>query len=331
MAVEYKDYYKILGVTKKATPEELKKAFRTLARKYHPDRASKDDPKAVERFKEINEAYEVLKDPDKRQRYDNFGAYESGQRLQGFEDLFGGGARGGGTGFSNFFEALFGGGGGGDPLGGRRRAAPGGAGSFAQVFQNMQRQQQVRGAAGPQGFPGAQPGAAGPETGDIESDLEITVQQAYAQEKVSVEAGGRKISLRLPVGLSEGKKIRLAGQGAPGHGRMGDLTLKVRFARDPKYSMEGLTLHRKLSLTAAEALLGAQVSAEIFDKTVKLKIPAGSSSGSKLRLRGHGLPQGEDTRGDLIMEIQVEAPKDPSAEERALYQKLLDMESKPER
>lgn len=312
MAVEYKDYYKILGVSKGATQDEVSKAFKKLARKYHPD-LNPGDPKAEGKFKEANEAYEVLKDPEKRKLYDTLGPnWQQGQGFQpppGYENVrfhFGGAGGqdfGGASGFSDFFETIFGGrgfGGGADFGGGRE-------------FRQRPRRGQ-----------------------DSEAVYEISLEDAFrgGQQSITLSehAPGpdglprmntKTLSVNVPPGIKDGQRIRLAGQGNPGAsgGPAGDLYLKIRLAPHPLFKVKDADLVYDLQLTPWEAALGATVRVPTLDGGVEMKIPAGIGSGKKLRLRGKGLGCGGN-RGDQLVRIMIQTPQNLSEEEQRLWQEL---------
>ena len=300
MPVQYKDYYATLGVPKNASQDEIRKAFRGLARKHHPD-VAKDKKSAETKFKEINEAYEVLGDPDKRQKYDTMGSdWESGGRSQahpsagGFGD---GGASFGGTGFSDFFEQFF--------AGGRGR-------SQGNPFGNMG------------GFP-----AADLRGEDVEADLLVTLEEALhgAKKKISFrrsgKAGVETYEVGIPKGVREGQKIRLAGQGeSGGHGKAGDLFLRVRFAQHPDYRVEGNDLIHEAEVPVWKAVLGGEITVPTPDGSIRLKIPAGSQPGKKLRLKGRGLPLGKDLRGDFYVQIEVVLPEALSEVARDAWERV---------
>jgi curved DNA-binding protein len=317
--LDYKDYYAILGVKKDASQEEIQKAYRKLARKYHPD--VNKDPQAEVKFKEIGEAYEVLKDPEKRQKYEQFGsawnrARQTGAPPPGWEGVqfdfgeggfdFGnfGGRGGGDERFSSFFEMLFGGGG----PGGRRRGA---------------------GAAGPGGF-GAQPGFGPQVGGNTEATLPITLEEAIrgGTREISItdpSTGQRRnLSVKIPAGVRNGQKIRLAGQGSQGSGggAAGDLLLKIEIEPDPRFRVEGSDVHTTVGVPPWVAALGGEAEVETPTGPVRVKIPAGSSSGRKIRLRGRGLSQPGGGKGDLLAEIRITVPERLSDRERELYEQL---------
>jgi curved DNA-binding protein len=322
MSVEYKDYYKLLGVTKGASQEELSKAFKKLARKYHPD-LNPNSPDAEKNFKQINEAYEVLKDPEKRKLYDSLGPnWKDGQNFQpppGFENVryhFGG--AGGGQGgqqfdagaFSDFFETLFGGGAGG---GARFRDASGFSGAG--------------------GFGGFSRAASRGE--DVTATLDLTLEEAYQgggkaislQEQTIRPDGSpamqtKTLSVNIPAGVRDGAKIRLTGQGNPGAGggRAGDLYLKVRILPHALFKLEDHNVVLDLPLAPWEAALGATVRVPTLDGHVDLNIPPGMGSGKKLRIPGKGL--GGKTRADQLVRIMIQAPASITEKERKLWEKL---------
>ena len=324
MSVEFQDYYETLGVARKASQDEIAKAYKKLARKYHPD-LNPDDPSAEEHFKKVGEAYEVLKDPNTRARYDALGAnWKAGQRFDpppgwttsgpggggggGFRFDFGGGPGAGGV--SDFFRMFFGGGG-----GGRGRAGGGGGQPFS-------------------GF-GGQGWSRDGET--IEAELEVTIEELTQEtiKPVTLEVrerqpgGGwstssRTLKVRLPPGATEGRQIRLAGQGGAGvqGGRDGDLKLTLRVARHPRFKVDGTNLITDVPLTPWEAALGGQLEVPTPDGPVKMRVPEGVQSGQKLRISGRGLRKTKDSRGDLFARIKIVVPKKLSERERELFQQL---------
>jgi curved DNA-binding protein len=325
MSVEYKDYYKLLGVSKTATQDEISKAFKKLARKHHPD-LNPNDPEAEKKFKEYNEAYEVLKDPEKRKLYDSLGAdWQHGQnfqRPQGFENVhFNFGGPGGGQqfdagNFSDFFETLFGGSFGG---GGGRAHFSGGGGGFG-------------------GFGGGGGGfTRGPSRGaDANATLELTLEEAYRgggkaitlQEQTigpdgAPRLGTKTLNVSIPAGVREGAKIRLSGQGNPGRagGKAGDLYLKVKILPHGLFKLEDNNVILDLPLAPWEAALGAKVRVPTLDGAVEMNIPAGSSSGRKLRLAGKGLG-GSGRRGDQLVRLMIQVPPSATDAQRELWEKL---------
>lgn len=310
MSVQYKDYYQTLGVAKSASQDEVRKAFRKLARQYHPD-VAKDKKAAESKFKEINEAYEVLGDAEKRKQYDELGMNWNapggmGRRPAGAAggggvppNPFGGGEFGG-TGFSDFFEQFFGG-----------SRAKGRGGRSGHGFFGAAEEAPTRG-------------------GDIEADLLVTLEEALQGTKKKVSFRRQDSSkvetyeVKIPKGVREGQKIRLAGQGATGSTKelSGDLYLRVRLAQHPEFQVDGEDLVHELELQAWQAVLGSEAQVPTPDGSVKLKIPPGTQPGQKLRLRGRGLPAGGDKRGDFYVKVEVQLPKTPSAEARAHWEAL---------
>ena len=314
MAVQFRDYYETLGVPKTATEDEIRKAFRKLARQHHPD-VSKDKATAEEKFKQINEAYEVLGDPEKRKKYDELGANWNqpggfqpppgwdAQQGGGFHQ-YGGGDGGvefefGGTGFSDFFEAFFGGGRG-------RSSGFGGSGGF-----------------------GRRPTSA--ERGsDVEADIMVTLEEALRGSKRTVSlrrSSSNKVEtyqVKIPRGVREGQRIRLAGQGeaGAGGGRSGDLFLRVRLERHPDFIVEGSDLIHEVRIEPSQAVLGSDLAVPTLEANVRLKLPAGTQPGQRFRLRGHGLPTTGGARGDLFVVPQIQIPKNLTEREREIWQQL---------
>ncbi len=297
--MEYKDYYKILGVSKTATTDEIKKAYRKLARKYHPD-MNPGDKSAEERFKEVNEAHEVLSDPKKRAKYDQIGsAYQRAGGAQGFNwnewtqvdlnDLFGGGAGGrrGGSGFSDFFEAIFG--------------SMGGMGGQAQ-----------------QAY--AQKGK------DYTRDVEISLEEAYhGTTRILRTANNRRLEVKIPVGAKNGTKVRIKGEGGPGMGGAnGDLYLRVNIAKHPSLEVDGEDLRTTVPVDLYTAILGGTVEVPTPKGKLKLKIPPETQNGKTFRLRNQGMPKlnNPKTHGNLYVTLSVRLPKNLSDEEVALFEEL---------
>ncbi len=320
--MQFQDYYETLGVTRDASQDQIKKAYRTLSKKFHPDRNKTADAEA--NFKKVNEAYEVLKDPEKRRRYDQVGSgmhagddFRPPPGWQNVEFNFGGGGgrAGGPVGFSDFFETLFGGAGG-----------VGGAGGFGGDVRTRSRDP----------FASARPRPRRGRTS--EAEITIALEDAYhgGTRQVTLQQveqgpdGGRRttqrtFSVKIPPGTTTGTKIRLAGQGSPGigGGAAGDLLLKVAIAEHPVFDVDGHNLRAVLPVTPWEAALGAKVSFQTLDGEVKLTLPPGSQSGRKLRLKGKGLPRKSDAdRGDLELEISIRVPKELSDDERQLFERL---------
>jgi curved DNA-binding protein len=309
MPAEFKDYYATLGVARDASADEIKKAFRKLARLYHPDTA-KDKKTAEAKFKEINEANEVLSDPDKRKKYDTLGAswqdagaYQPPPGAAGHEQEF----HFGGTGFSDFFEQYF--------SGGSRYG-------FPQGFDE----------AGPKGSAGRGRARRGH---DIEGDILVTLEEAMhgTQRPISLQTANRqtgavqthRFEVRIPPGATDGRRIRVPGVGEPGQngGEAGDLYLRVRHAAHPEFTTEEADMHHELNLAPWEAVLGAEVIVPTLDGSIKLRIPAGSENGQSLRVRGRGLPKGKTgERGDFFVKLQIVLPTQLDDAERTLWEQL---------
>ncbi len=302
--MEYRDYYKVLGVDRNASEDEIKRAFRKLALKYHPDK-NPDDAQAEERFKEINEAYEVLGDKDKRGKYDRLGkSYRDWERMGGrpgdfdwsqwfsgapggvrvevgdigdLGDLFGGG-------FSDFFNAVFGGGGAG---GARRTARP------------------ARGR-------------------DLQQAVTISLEEAYHGTTRTLQMNGRKLEVKIPPGATSGTKVRLAGQGGASSQQSGDLYLVVQVQSDRRYERRGDDLYTEVQVDLPTAVLGGEVKVRTLGGEVLLTVPEGSQPGQTFRLSGRGMPQlrNPKRRGDLYARLKVELPRKLSQRERELFEEL---------
>ncbi|HHW45168.1 DnaJ domain-containing protein [Desulfofundulus thermobenzoicus] len=325
MGVQFQDYYEILGVSRQATEKEIKAAYRKLARKYHPDlHTGKDKKEAEEKFKLINEAYEVLSDPEKRAKYDRLGAnWRAGDNFEpppDMGDFFVYTSGGEGTpksGFSDFFDILFGG-------------AP-----FGRVARTGFRTGPLRGE-------------------DVEARLELTLEEAYrggektiqiSQREICPECGGsgsrgrgfcpacagtgvregeKTLAVKIPPGVHEGSRIRLKGQGGEGlaGGERGDLYLKVHILPHPVYTVQGSDLETSVILLPHQAVLGDKVTVPTLDGAVLMRVPAGTRSGSRLRLKGKGLPGKNGVRGDLYVRVVIDIPAAPTEEEKDLYRRL---------
>ncbi len=330
--MEYKDYYKTLGVKKSATEKEIKKAYRKLAQTYHPDK-NPGDKAAEERFKDINEAYEVLSDSDKRSKYDQFGSqWQQFQRAGGrpedfnwgqwasggqpggatytrsvtpeeFEQMFGGTGFGA-SGFSDFFETLFG------SMGRSRGSGQTGFGNgFNDPFARSPRAQRGQ---------------------DIEHKVQVTLEEAFQGTTRQLQwEDGRTITAKIPRGVKTGSRVRLSGQGQPGYAEAasGDLYLVIELLPHPVYQRDGDDLKLELPVDLYTAVLGGKVEVKSLDRAVKLTIPAETANGKQFRLRGLGMPRlrQPDQRGDLFAVVSVQLPTDLSQEEKALFRQLRDL------
>ncbi len=326
MSVEFRDYYKVLGVSRDATQDAIKKAFRKLARKYHPDVAkSKGD--AEEKFKEVNEAYEVLGDPEKRKKYDTLGAnWKQGAGFEpppGWAGASSGGAPDagyqefhfGGTGFSDFFEQFF--------AGGAR------ASGFEEVF----------GQAGASPRTGARFSrrAQASRGHDVEGDILVTLDEVLrgSIREISLrrlnprtgQAETHSFKVRIPSGVREGQRIRVGGKGGDGAGggESGDLFLRVRLAAHPDFRVRGGDLYYDLDLAPWEAVLGTTVSVPTLDGSVSVRIPQSTGNGQQLRVRGRGLPaSGSVASGDMYVVVNIRIPTSLTGKERSLWESLRD-------
>ncbi len=313
MSVKYKDYYESLGVSRKATQEEIQRAYRKLARQYHPD--VNKDKDAQQKFAEIGEAYEVLKDPEKRKKYDQLGAnWKAGQDFRpppGFEG----------------FHFDFGGNAG--PAGGRGFSSRGGAfspGGFSEFFEAIFGQQargfgdNFSGAGNGDPFARASAGGRTQQAPLQEVEIDVTVEDLYfggtRHLTLQDESGRQKrLDVKIPAGAKHGSKIRLTGEG---------LLLKLRIQPHGRFRVTGYDLTTTLKLAPWEAALGAEIDVPLMQGSVTLKVPAGSSSGQRLRVREQGLKQKDGKRGDLFVELSIASPKTLSDEERELFEKLRD-------
>ena len=320
--MEYKDYYQILGVSRDADEKEIRRAFRRLARQHHPD-VNPGDPDAEERFKEINEAYEVLSDPQKRSKYDqlgrewsqwqqsggrprdfNWGEWtsgapdEAGQRVyvrtgtpEDLEDLFGAGSP-----FSDFFSQIFGG------MSGRD-GVPRGSASPGFEYQVRPRRGQ-----------------------DYEQELEISLREAYQGTTRILQKDGRRLEVKIPPGAREGTRVRMAQEGGPGTagGESGDLYLRLRVAPDPRFERRGDDLHVSVPVDLYTAVLGGEVEVPTVNGAVMLTIPAGTQNGRQFRLRGKGMPHlGQpEQQGDLYARVRVRLPERLTSHQRDLFKEL---------
>ncbi|MGK0190213.1 MAG: curved DNA-binding protein [Verrucomicrobiales bacterium] len=318
MSVKFRDYYEVLGVARDAPQDDIRKSFRKLARKYHPD-VAEDKVEGEEKFKELNEAYEVLSDPEKRKKYDALG--ENWEHMGDFSPPPGGGGRGGssahgsqdfgsgqgydfhfeGTGFSDFFENLFG-----------QRAHGGFSGVGGAASQG--RDYKMRG-------------------GDIEADFLVSLEETMAgsERKIGLQKPGtgsgsevKTVKIRVPRGITEGQLIRCAGLGQPGFngGEAGDLFLRVRLERHPDFRVSGSDLYYDLPLAPWEAVLGTEVPIKTLHGQVRIKIPESTEAATEFRLKGRGLPTEAGQFGDLYVVASIAVPTTISAEERDAWKTL---------
>jgi curved DNA-binding protein len=312
MAAQFRDYYETLGVPKSASADDIKSSFRKLARKHHPDLA-KDKKAAEEKFKEINEAYEVLSDPEKRKKYDEYGAnwQHAGNGFQGSPGGargpggggfggFGGGAGDGsdfhfgGTGYSDFFEQFF---------GTRRGRGYGGGVDFEEEVPQRGR--------------------------DVEADILVTLDEVLngATRQISFRKGNspevQTYTVKIPKGVRAGQRIRLAGQGGSGgaRGEAGDLYLRVKLQQHPDYRFEEADIYHEADVAPWQAVLGCELTIPTPDGRAKLKIPAGTQNGRKFRIPGRGLP-GKSGRGDFYAVVEIAIPESVTPEQKELWEKL---------
>ncbi|HOG47686.1 MAG TPA: J domain-containing protein [Anaerolineae bacterium] len=309
--MEYKDYYKILGVERGASDKEIRRAYRQLARKYHPD-VNPGDQASEERFKEINEAYEVLSDPEKRRKYDELGSrYQQWQRMGGrpgefdwsqwtagapggrvhveyadLNDLFAGAG-----GFSEFFRSVFGG----------------------------------MGARGAGGYEQAQAGAVP----SYEQSVQITLEEAYHGTKRLLRTSGRTLEVKIPAGVRTGSRVRIAGEGAQSRSgaARGDLFLVIEVQADPRFTVDGDDLRTEVPVDVYTAVLGGEVPVPTLKGQIMLKIPPETQAGQVFRLRGQGMPHLSDAgrRGDLYVEVRIQVPQRLSEKEKALFRQLAEL------
>ena len=331
-ATDFKDYYAILGVSKTADADEIKRSFRKLARKYHPD-VNPDNKTAEAKFKEVSEAYEVLSDQDKRKKYDQFGQYwQQAERAGG-----GRGAPGAAGGFDfsaygsfdDFINELLG------------RFNTGGGGGFGDRTQTYSYQQRPSGFGtggfGSSGFgfdprtaTGGGSRAAGRSAFDQEATLKLSLSEAFHGTQKRFTIGTESVTVRIPAGVKPGSKIRIKGKGAlnPQSQQRGDVYLTVELLKHGFFELEGDNLVCEVPITPDEAVLGAKVSVPTPDSKVTVSIPAGVKSGQSLRLRGKGWPQKKGAgRGDQLVKVVITPPKALSDQEKALYEKIRDSRS----
>ncbi|WP_345113882.1 DnaJ C-terminal domain-containing protein [Hymenobacter algoricola] len=300
--MDYKDYYKILGVEKTATTDQIKKAYRKLARQHHPD-VNPNDPKAEQKFKEVNEANEVLSDEDKRRKYDQLGA--DYQRYQQ-----GGGRRPGSGGFdwSQYSQQGSGAGGGQDPFGGT---------DFSDFFSSI-----FGGMGGGQRAGGQRAGAGQ----DYQAELELTLEDAFCGGPRTLTVNGKSLRISIKPGAEDGQTIRLREQGGPGRhgGPAGSLYITLRLQPDPRYTRTGDDLTMDVPVSLYKAVLGGEQVVETLSGPVKIKIKPDTASGTRLRLRGKGFPnyQSPGQVGDLYLRLTLTLPHNLTDQEKALFEQL---------
>jgi DnaJ-class molecular chaperone len=336
--MEFKDYYQTLGLTKSASDKEIKQAYRKLARKHHPD-VNPGDKTAESRFKEINEAYEVLGDPEKRGKYDELGAnwrmYEQAQQ-QG-QPWPGGSPFGDAAGF-----------GGAGPQGGAWTINMGGPGGYRTMTEEEMRDlfgnedpfsdffRTFFGGGGPrEGARGRTARAPRSQKGqDIEHEVELTLEEAFhgATRRIAIKEGGhaRSVDVRIPAGVKDGSRVRAAGEGASGAngGVSGDLYLRVRVKPHPVFERKGNDLHTRVAAPVTTAVLGGEAQVPTMTGSVRLKIPEGTQNGQVFRLKGHGMPAigKPEERGDLYAAVEVQVPRSLTRDQREHYEALARLE-----
>jgi curved DNA-binding protein len=312
--MDYKDYYKVLGVNKNADEKEIKRAYRRLAREFHPD-VNPGDAQAEEHFKEINEAYEVLGDSEKRAKYDQFGAsWQQYQHMGGDPSGFDwsqwmSGGHPGGTRveFSGDLGDLFG----------------GGAGGFSDFFNALFGDMGIRSS----GF--GRRGRSGIRGQDLEQSVQVTLEEALHGTRRLLEKDGRRLEVKIPRGVKTGSRIRIAGEGGLGSSGMpsGDLFLKVNVSPHAVFTRDGDNLRREIDVDLYTAALGGEVRVGTLDGYVTLKVPPETQSGRTFRLRGRGMPKlgKRDERGDLYVKARVQLPQNLSEREKQLFRELADL------
>ena len=283
--MKYKDYYEILGVSREAKPEDIRKAYRKLSKKYHPD--VNKEAGAEEKYKEINEAYEVLKDPAKRQKYDTLGMnWQSGQDFTpppGWQHVEFGGNMGDMGDFSDFFQTLFG-------------NTNGRFDRFGDIFG----------------------GGHAPVNRDMEVNLTLSLEDAVSGGTHTLLLGSRKLSVRLPKGITEGSQIKLPGKSDRG----GDIYVNIHIAKHKEFSIDGYDLTCEVHVPVWDAVLGHDISVDTLEGHVEVKMPSGIQDGQKLRLRGKGMPKRDGTNGDMYVRVRIDIPVHVNEKQKALWEEL---------
>lgn len=318
--MQFKDYYSILGVDKNASEKEIKKAYRKLATKYHPDK-NQGDKVAEEKFKEVNEAYQVLSDPEKRKKYDTLGANWEAYEKGGFDfsnynarngpngthtfyfegdptEFF----RGSGSGFSDFFEMFFG----------------SGRGPGEDIFSQFHSQSRAQSSRAVKGR-------------DVQAEMSITLLEAYQGSKRVFELNGQKLRMEIKPGAYDGQKLRIKGKGMPGvnGGPNGDLYIILKLVPDPRFTREGDNLIYHAAIDLYTAVLGGTIEVPTLTGTVRVNVPKGTSPGKVLRLKGKGMPvYGKPGYyGDLLIKLDVRIPTNLTEEQVKLFEKIRDLET----
>ena len=309
-----KDLYQVLGVSKKASAKDIKKAYRKLAAKYHPDKTN-GDKESEKKFKEISAAYEVLGNEEKRQKYDKYGFdWEHFSQNKGPESGSPHYQYGGSSGQNPFWQS-----------------SEGGQGQWDDVLKNMFGSRQTRQSSQGQNpfegmhFDGQQSYYNMPRRGgDLEAALDISLEDAYEGTRTQISLNGQTINVTIPAGAYSGQKLRLGGKGYPGSngGQAGDLYLNIQIKEHPVFRLDGLDLHLDLPITPWEAVMGGQLKVPTLKGSVNVKVPAGSNAGKVLRLKNMGMKDGKGRQGSLLVHLNIVLPSSVSEKEKELYEEL---------